>query len=80
MAAGSSQLSTQSAPEQKPAAILLIEDNPADALLVTAALQERSLSELERLPDIILLDLGLPMTDGIDVLRAIRGMPKRSDQ
>jgi CheY-like chemotaxis protein len=78
----------------KMAHITIVEDNPADVLLVRKALQEKgiafeltcfedgeealkSLSRQERNdPDIILLDLNLPMTEGTEVLTRIRSIPK----
>jgi two-component system response regulator len=78
----------------KIAHITIVEDNPADVLLVRKALQEKgiafeltcfedgeealkSLSRQERNdPDIILLDLNLPMTEGAEVLTRIRSIPK----
>lgn len=69
--------------------ILLIEDDPFIARAVTAALESEAhvvsyaasgregLTEIAvRLPDAVLLDLGLPGIDGIDVLRTIRSKPE----
>ena len=68
--------------------ILLIEDDPFIARAVTAALESEAhtvtwtptgtegLAAIEtRLPDAVLLDLGLPGMDGIDVMKRIRQMP-----
>ena len=68
--------------------ILLIEDDPFIARAVCAALESEAhavtwtptgregLTALTvSLPDALLLDLGLPGIDGIDVLRSIRAMP-----
>lgn len=69
--------------------ILLIEDDPFIARAVTAALESEAhavvwtpsgsegLAQLQiRKPDIVLLDLGLPGLDGIDVMKSIRALPK----
>lgn len=69
--------------------ILLIEDDPFIARAVTAALESEAhavsyaasgregLTEISvRLPDAVLLDLGLPGLDGIDVLKTIRAKPE----
>lgn len=69
--------------------ILLIEDDPFIARAVTAALESEAhavsyaasgregLTEISvRLPDAVLLDLGLPGLDGIDVLKTIRARPE----
>ena len=68
--------------------ILLVEDDPFIARAVTAALESEAhvtrwvptgreaLTDIRTSrPDAVLLDLGLPGMDGIDVLRAIRAMP-----
>lgn len=68
--------------------ILLIEDDPFIARAVTAALESEAhtvtyaptgkdafAALAVRLPDAVLLDLGLPGIDGIDVLKSIRAMP-----
>ena len=77
----------------KPARITLVEDNPADVLLVKKALQEKDIAfnltcfedgeeavksllrQDQEEPDVILLDLNLPMTEGVEVLRRIRSIP-----
>lgn len=69
--------------------ILLIEDDPFIARAVTAALESEAhsvvwtpsgmegLTQLQmRRPDVVLLDLGLPGMDGIDVMKSIRALPK----
>jgi CheY-like chemotaxis protein len=75
--------------------ILLVEDNPADVLLIREALREngvvyrdvltkdgadaiRILEEMETsdrhpCPDVIILDLNIPKTHGLEVLRRVRG-------
>ena len=68
--------------------ILLVEDDPFIARAVTAALESEAhaarwvptgreaLTDIRTSrPDAVLLDLGLPGMDGIDVLRTIRAMP-----
>ena len=68
--------------------ILLIEDDPFIARAVAAALEseahtvtwtptgDEGLAAIRtRLPDAVLLDLGLPGMDGIDVMKRIRQMP-----
>ena len=68
--------------------ILLVEDDPFIAKAVCAALENEAhavtwtptgreglASVAACPPDAVLLDLGLPGMDGIDVLRAIRAMP-----
>jgi two-component system response regulator len=77
--------------------ILLVEDNPDDALLTRRALKKNNICNdvvlirdgaealdylfetgryegrtLETMPQVILLDLGLPKIDGLEVLRRIK--------
>src|SRR5690242_20547430 len=76
--------------------VLIIEDNPMDAMLLEKALERQGkfdckvighgdravefLRTLARdggaLPDLILLDLNLPGTDGAGVLNLVRGTPE----
>ena len=71
--------------------ILLVEDDPLIARAVTAALESEAhaarwvptgreaLTDIRTSrPDAVLLDLGLPGMDGIDVLRTSRAMPSPS--
>jgi CheY-like chemotaxis protein len=81
----------------KPAQIVLIEDNPADVLLVKMALRENgiehSLTRFESgeeaikvlcaettadffVPDVILLDLNTPRTDGFEALHRFKEFPR----
>ena len=66
--------------------ILVVEDDPAVARLISTTLETRNyqyhrgqngagalLEAASARPDVILLDLGLPDMDGIDVIRKIRG-------
>jgi CheY-like chemotaxis protein len=84
----------------KPAQIVLIEDNPADVLLVRIALRENGIAHELTLfdsgeeairnlcieptgqnfvPDVILLDLNTPRTDGFEALQRFREFPRFSD-
>jgi len=81
----------------KKARIMLVEDNPADILLVRKALQEKRIAvdltcfddgdkalnslskQRKKVPDLILLDLNLPNTEGIDVLRTVRAILRLAD-
>jgi two-component system, cell cycle response regulator DivK len=68
--------------------IALVEDNPDNRLLVHAILggaweldeYESGVAALsgmlERLPDLVLLDVSLPGMDGVEVLRAMREEPR----
>ncbi|MFF1278018.1 response regulator [Streptomyces marokkonensis] len=68
------------------ARVLVVEDNPQLARALVINLQARDYSvdagpdgatalrlAAERQPDVILLDLGLPDMDGVDVIKGIRG-------
>ena len=81
--------------ELKTVRIVLVEDNPADAYLVKRALVEHGIEfEMSwfddgdkalkamadgEAPDLVLLDLNLAKTEGVNVLSAIRGSPKLSE-
>lgn len=74
--------------------LVLIEDNPADVLLVREAIRSRAidaevisyddgpeaiaalLDPVNRLPDAILIDLNLPKSDGIQVIRGLLDSPR----
>jgi CheY-like chemotaxis protein len=71
--------------DTKPAVILLVDDNPAGAQtmsmllglqgfsVVTASTGKEALSLFkENSPSVVLLDIGLPDINGLDVARAIR--------
>jgi len=78
----------------KTSRILIIEDNPRDRRLVEIALSEcvectfellgagTLMEAKERLadfePDVVLLDLNLPDSHGMDTLRAVRGLVPQS--
>lgn len=75
-----------------PKRIFIVEDNDADALIINEALPapgfaltrfedgRQALIHLlkadEPLPDAVLLDLNLPVSEGLDILRQIRLSPK----
>ncbi len=72
--------------------ILMIEDNPNNATLVKRILRSDTVSiahawngesglklAMERNPDLILLDLGLPDIDGQTIASLIRRMPNMED-
>jgi len=71
------------------ATILVIEDDPTNRALVTKLLRHLGHDSLEaedgaqalqlakdRLPDLILLDLGLPQVDGCQVARQLKSDPR----
>ena len=73
--------------------ILIVEDNPDDESLTQRGLRNSSaeievardgalaleaLAAMERLPDLVLLDLKLPKIDGSEVLRQLRGDARTS--
>ncbi len=73
--------------------ILIVEDNPDDESLTQRGLRDstaeiriardgalalEALAAMERLPDLVLLDLKLPKIDGSDVLRQLRNDARTS--
>ncbi len=78
-----------SAPQREPSRRLLIVDDNQDSARSMATLQRRRGHETriactglealtvaaEFLPDVVLLDIGLPRMDGFEVARQMRGMP-----
>lgn len=88
MAATASSPQTNSSPLR----ILVVEDDPESLQMMGALLSvwghetrlvpagPPALEEVSRdMPDIVLLDLGLPGMDGFEVARAIRRMPNGGD-
>jgi two-component system, chemotaxis family, response regulator Rcp1 len=77
---------------KQPIQVLLVEDNPGDAFLISHALQQRPETVLQRvshgqealnvlrqaaqLPDLMLLDLNLPQMNGYEVLQQVKTDPK----
>ena len=77
--------------------VILIEDNAADVMMITRALEQEAPCEItvfsdgdkayryfqnrpddEDLPELVVLDLNLPIRDGTEVLDLIRRHPKLS--
>jgi len=81
----------QSEPLNRPPRVLVVEDDPESALSLTELLgclglesavarngEEALWKACEFLPDVVLLDLGLPVRDGYEVARILRQNPNSS--